>query len=158
MSAVLISDSTMNTPTPTATASIIVILGMPVSCVASTVRSGSAIVTSTPRIKHRSTGISLCRDFAIDEPMPSPMGIIDMSTPKVNSAMPRMSSSAPNMNSTTGPGSSGTNVIDRISTITVIGSTEENASENFSPSFLFSDKSCISFVFFILCIPAPEAP
>ena len=74
------------------------------------------------------------------------MGIIDISTPKVNSAIPRMSSSAPNIKSTTGPGSSGTNVIESISTMTVIGNTEENASENFSPSFLFSDKSCINFI------------
>lgn len=85
--------------------------------------------------------------------MPSPIGIMDISTPRVKSDMPKMRSSAPNRKRTTGPGSSGTKVTDRISTMAVMGNTEVSASDSFSLSFLFINKCC----FIITVAPVYEA-
>ena len=64
--------------------------------------------------------------------MPSPIGIIDISTPKVKKPIPRISSTAPKINKIRAPGVKGAIVILRIKTITVIGRTEETDSRTFS--------------------------
>ena len=66
--------------------------------------------------------------------MPSPMGIMDMSTPRVNSPIPTTNSTAPKRNSTMVPGVRGATVILMISTMAVMGSTEAKDSLIFSKS------------------------
>ena len=66
------------------------------------------------------------------EPTPTPMGFMDMSTPRVNSPMPPTSRMAPKRNSTRVPGSRGAMVMDSRKTMAVIGSTEAIDSRIFS--------------------------
>ena len=127
--------STRKKPTPTATARIKVMLGTEGNCSASTCRSGSATVTTTPSTKHISRGTPTRLALLICTPMPSPIGIMDMSTPRVNSPIPKTSSSAPNRNSTMVPGVSGATVMLMISTMAVMGSTDDR------DSCIFSNKS-----------------
>ena len=124
--------TTRKKPTPTATARIRVMLGTEGSCSASTCRSGSAMVMTTPRIKHTSRGRAIRRLLLISTPMPSPMGIMDMSTPRVNSPMPRISRMAPNTNMIMAPSVSGAMVTLMTSTMAVMGSTDARDSRIFS--------------------------
>ena len=115
---------TRKIPTPIATVNIRTRLGMAETWPASTCKSGSATVMITPKIKQ--TAIE-SQTFLVREsstPMPSPMGIMDISTPKVKKPMPTIRSTAPNKNSVSVPGVSGAMEILKTSTINVIGSTE----------------------------------
>ena len=67
-------------------------------------------------------------------PTTSPMGIMDMSTPMVNSPIPPTSSTAPKRNRTKTALSSGATVIDSSRTMAVMGSTEAIDSRVFSTS------------------------
>ena len=99
-------------------------LGMAAIWLASTVRSGSAMVDSTPSRKYSRTGISSLFFPLSTAPTPSPMGSMDMSTPRVKKPMPITSSTAPNRNSTRVPGSRGAMVTDSRNTMAVMGRTE----------------------------------
>ena len=83
--------------------------------------------------------------------MPSPMGIIDMSTPREKNPTPTISSTAPTRKSISEATGMGATVKLRIRTIPVMGTTEVSASNTFSFSFLFIDASlnikCIVFRF-----------
>ena len=126
--------TTRKKPTPTATTKIRVMLGTEGNCSASTCRSGSAMVTTKPSTKQTTSGITTRRALLICTPMPSPMGIMDMSTPRVNSPIPTTNSTAPKRNSTMVPGVKGATVILMISTMAVMGSTEAKDSLIFSKS------------------------
>ena len=86
------------------------------------------MVISAPSTKHTVIGRPILRDLLISMPMPSPMGIMDRSTPSVNSPMPSTSSSAPNRNMTIVPGSSGATVTHSSRTTAVMGSTDDSDS------------------------------
>ena len=75
------------------------------------------------------------RFFAIWPPMPSPIGIIAISTPSEKKPMPTMSRPAPKRKSISVPIGMGAVVKERIRTMSVTGSTEERASLIFSLSF-----------------------
>lgn len=126
--------TTRKKPTPMATARIRVMLSTEGSCSASTCRSGSAMVTTTPRTKQTSSGSSTRLVLLICTPMPSPMGVMDMSTPRENSPMPNTRSIAPNRNKTMVPGVSGAMVTLMASTMAVMGRTEASDSLIFSSS------------------------
>ena len=109
-------------------------LGTAGICSARTWRSGSATVISAPSTKHSSTGSAICFERLRDTPMPWPMGVIDMSTPRVNTPMPPISSRAPKRKRTMAPGSSGAMVMDSRNTMAVMGRTEDRDSLIFSMS------------------------
>ena len=67
-------------------------------------------------------------------PMASPMGIMDMSTPRVNRPIPTTSSTAPKRKSTMVPGVRGATVMLITITMAVMGSTEARDSLIFSKS------------------------
>ena len=74
---------TINTPTPTPTLTMSTILGMLPICVASTVRSGSATVTTTPTTKATSSMNHTLRVAVTFVPICSPAGSINMLLPSV---------------------------------------------------------------------------
>ena len=86
-------------------------------------------------------------------PTPSPMGIIDMSTPRVNSPMPPTRRMAPKRNSTSVPGSRGAAVMDSKKTMAVMGSTEAIDSRVFSISCLLRRNGPASFLMGKRCTP-----
>ena len=75
------SATTKNSPTPTATVRINTGLGMEGTWLANTVRSGSAIVTTAPIAKQSRATSQSFLDFVMPTPMPSPIGIMAISTP-----------------------------------------------------------------------------
>ena len=70
-------------------------------------------------------------DFPISTPIPSPIGIMDISTPSEKKPIPKTSSKAPNKNRSMVSGVSGATVMLIISTIAVIGSTAPRDSSTF---------------------------
>ncbi len=131
------SASTRNTPTPNATARIRVMFGTDGTCWASTWRSGSAIVIITPIIKAMQIRKVSRRLLVSCAPTRSPIIIIDRSAPSVKSPMPRISKGVPTAKRMSVPSGSGAIVRCRISTTTLIGSTEEIDSLILSHRFLF---------------------
>ena len=119
-------------------------LGTEGSCWASTCRSGSAMVTTTPSTKHTTRGMPTRRARLICTPMPSPMGIMDMSTPRENSPIPTTSRMAPKRKSTMLPGVRGATVTLMASTMAVMGSTEARDSRIFSMSCSLWRRNAIS--------------
>ena len=89
---------TRKTPTPSATDQMMTLLGMDGTCSASTWRSGSATVMSTPMRKLSSTMTEILREEVISLPTYSPRGIMDISEPMVKRAMPRISMMPPTRN------------------------------------------------------------
>ena len=116
--------TTRNRPTPAATHRMRVRLGTPGICSASTVRSGSAMVMSTPSTKQHARDRGSRRLLFICTPMPAPSGSMDMPEPRVNRLMPPTSKRQPNKNSTMSPASMGQTVTDNASTMPAMGSTE----------------------------------
>ena len=92
------------------------------------------MVTTSPRMKHTTRGITTRRALLIFTPMASPMGIMDMSTPRVNRPIPTTSSTAPKRKSTMVPGVRGATVMLITITMAVMGSTEARDSLIFSKS------------------------
>ena len=79
-------------------------------------------------------------------PIPSPIGIIDISTPSVNILIPTRSKTAPNKNRIIDVAGNGTNVTARSTTITTIGVTAETDSPIFSLNDLKNNASlCFTF-------------
>ena len=99
---------------------------------ASTCRSGSAMVITTPRMKHTSSGMPMRLRLASSTPTPSPMGSMDMSTPRVNRPMPATRSTAPNRNKISAPGVRGAMEMLSSSTMAVMGMTDDRDSFVFS--------------------------
>ena len=131
----------MKMPTPIATASVRTIFGIAGTCSASTCRSGSARVIIIPKTKPMIIGINALRDLLISIPIPSPMGVMARSAPRVNRPMPNTRSTAPKRNNTRVPEEMGDMVILSSSTIAVIGSTEE------SDSMIFSRSNFLKYTF-----------
>ena len=104
------------------------------TCCANTVKSGSATVISIPSTKATVSGAAICLARLMVTPMALPMGVMDISTPRVNIPTPTMSRNAPNRNSTNTPGVRGTIVTLSASTMAVMGNTEERDSLIFSSS------------------------
>ena len=77
--------------------------------------------------------------------MPSPMGVMDISTPRVNRPIPPTSRMAPNRNRTRVPGARGAMVMDNKKTMAVMGKTAAMDSRVFSRSCLFRCK-IVSFL------------
>ena len=126
---------TRNAPTPAATVRMRTVLGMASTCWARTVRSGSATVMMTPSTKAAARGTAIWRERLMYTPMPLPIGVMDRSTPRVNTPRPTIRSTAPKRNSTSVPGVRGTAVMLRSSTMAVMGRTEDRDSRIFSNSW-----------------------
>ena len=144
--------TTRNNPTPIATVNIKTILGTDGTCCARTVRSGSATVIAVPTNKLIKIISHILRDFVIADPTYSPIGIIAVSAPRVNSPIPRISITAPIMNESITPLLIGKNIKHRINTITVTGKTEESDSFSFSSSIVLL---CLISSLFSLIIVHP---
>ena len=126
-----------NIPTPAATVIIITAFGIDGTCVARTDRSGSAMVIINPIKKHIGRIMPNLPILVICSPAPSPKGSIDMSAPNVKNPIPTINSAAPAINNTSVPIGIGETVMLNISTITVIGNTDESDSLIFPFKFLF---------------------
>ena len=74
---------TMNTPTPAPTLAMSTMLGMLPICVASTLRSGSATVTTTPTTRATSRMNQTLRVEVTFSPICSPAGSMKMLLPSV---------------------------------------------------------------------------
>ena len=135
LKSILRSAATRNSPTPNATERTRTIFGTAGTCSASTWRSGSDIVTINPRIKLRRTITPSFFVCVIHVPTFSPMGVIDISTPRVKNIIPTVSITAPRRNASRMPGSTGATVKHSTSTIAMIGSTAFNVSLSFSCNF-----------------------
>ena len=107
------------------------------TCSASTDKSGSATVMSTPITKHTDTSSSRRRDLARPEPTCSPIGVMARSAPRLNSPMPPIRKTAQIAKTISCLGVSETSgVNDTASTISVTGKTEANASFSLSSKIL----------------------
>ena len=137
-------DTTKNSPTPAATDKIITISGTAGTCRASTCRSGSAMVTTAPIKKQIAATPASFQPPPSLRPIWSPMGIMAMSAPSEKKPIPTISMPAPSKNSTIVPLGMGASVKLSASTITVMGSTEESASDIFSLSFFFNKCTSLS--------------
>ena len=103
--------------------------------VANTCKSGSAMVMITPMVKlTRATKRNL-RGLVMVAPMSSPIFIMDISAPMVNSPMPNISRTAPKRNSISVPTGIGEMITLNKNTMMVIGNTEYRASYVVSFSF-----------------------
>ena len=109
---------------------------MPGTWVASTVRSGSATVTSTPTRKNTAAIRDTRLLRASFRPNASPMGIMAMSAPKVIRPIPTTRSTAPAKNSSNVSRGTGDPVMASSKMIKLTGSTLERASWVFSFSAL----------------------
>ena len=141
---------TRKMPTPTATAPTRMALGTPGTCWASTCRSGSDTVTMTPIKKPTPATTQSLRERVIAAPTRSPMGVMAVSAPRENRAMPRMTITAPIRNASSVSVGMGATVKLRISTMTMMGTTEASASRSFSHRMvlLFPRRSCHCFCLF----------
>ena len=104
------------------------------TCPAKICRSGSATDTKNPRSNPANATIQIFLLFTIVVPIKEPIGVIPISTPTNSTASPIIISSPPNKNLPNTIGSRGVNVKFKITTINVIGKTENNASLIFSTS------------------------
>ena len=86
---------TRKIPTPTATARISVMFGTEGTCVASTCKSGSEMVITTPNRKDNTTISRIFLLWVILAPTFSPMGVMDISAPRVKNIIPAMTITAP---------------------------------------------------------------
>ena len=103
------------------------------TCSASTERSGSATVMSTPITKHTDTSSGNLRDLVRPEPTCSPIGVMERSAPRLKSAIPTTRNTAQMQKTTSSFNEkSASGVNESSSTISVTGSTEKNASLVFS--------------------------
>ncbi len=133
------------TPTPTVTINRVPFI-TPLTCSASTDRSGSATVISTPIKKQTIRSTAILRDLVRPPPICSPMGVIARSAPRLKSPMPSMRKTAHTQNApSSAPVKLTSGVAARISTTTVTGSTDINASRSFSRT-RFIDIPCINYI------------
>ena len=149
------SPSTKKTPTPTATEKIRTLFGKAGTCAASTVRSGSAMVTTAPIRRAAMTRKGRLRFSDSRAPTSSPIGVMAISEPRVKSVMPTMSIAALRANkSTVGP-FRGAMVKASASTIRAIGATEKTASLNFVPTALSNGSTSqhIKYLYAIITFP-----
>ena len=80
-----------NNPTPIPTVKInTVLLITSATCEANTVKSGSATVISTPITKQTDSRSRRFFDFVNPEPTCSPIGVIEISAPKLNKPIPKI--------------------------------------------------------------------
>ena len=129
---ILAMQSIKKKPTPTDTVTTRTVLSIAGTFVASTCKSGSAIVMATPRRKLTpSTNQSFC-DFVIFAPIKLPMRDIESSAPSVKSPMPTIRSPDPSRNESISPTSTRTSARHKTATIAVTGSTDAAASFSFS--------------------------
>ena len=129
--------TTRKMPTPAATVRISTWSGTAGVWLASTCRSGSAMVTMAPIRKQHPTISHSFFDLVNARPTCSPMGIMAMSAPSVKKPMPMIKNTAPTRNSIRVDSSIGAMVMPSASTISVTGSTELRDSCIFALSFLF---------------------
>ena len=124
--------SIRNSPTPTETVTISTVLSIAGTFVASTCKSGSAIVMATPSRKLTARMNQSFLDFVIFAPMRFPMRDMESSAPSVNSPMPRIRSPEPSRNESISPTSTRTSARHSTATIAVTGKTDAAASFSFS--------------------------
>ena len=138
LNTILIIESARKQPTPTPIVAIKRVGSTAArTCSASTDKSGSATVMSTPITKHTET--SNCRrlDLARPEPTCSPIGVMARSAPRLKSPMPTIKKIAQIEKTTSCLKDNDTSgVHDTASTISVTGKTEPNASFNLSSKIL----------------------
>lgn len=107
------------------------------TCSASTLKSGSATVISTPIAKPTPSKSGSFFDFVKPAPTCSPIGVIARSAPTLKSAMPKMSIIADTTKVTISlVVKSVMGVTAKISTITATGSTEKSDSFSFERVFM----------------------
>ena len=116
------------------------ILGIACTCRASTCKSGSEMVISTPSTKPRVRISGRFLVFVIRAPTCSPMGVMATSAPTEKNIMPTTSKTAPVKKLSSIPLGIGATVRLSASKSTTMGSTAEMASRIFSRSFCFSIK------------------
>ena len=121
-----------NRPTPTPTVRIRTVgLTTALICPASTERSGSATVMSTPIRKQTQTRTASFLDLIRPSPTWRPMGVMARSAPRLNRPMPSTSSSAQSTNTARVAQVSGASGVKEItSTMTATGSTDTSASQS----------------------------
>ena len=114
----------INTPTPMPTAIISIQLFIPDTCSASTIKSGSAIVITTP-IKKPTSNISQTLCVLLKKlPIFCPIGSIAVSAPSVKHDIPKISNTTAIKNCTIICHDIGTKQSASRSTIHIMGSTE----------------------------------
>ena len=135
---ILIMERARNPPTPTPMVAIRRVGSTAArTCSASTDRSGSATVMSTPITKHTETSNCRRRDFARPEPTCSPIGVMARSAPRLKSPIPPIRNTAQMPKTISCLGENWTSgVKDTASTISVTGKTEAKASRNLSQRIL----------------------
>ena len=103
------------------------------TCSASTDKSGSATVMSTPITKHTDTSSKSLRDLVSPAPTYAPIGVMARSAPKLKSPIPTIKKTALIVKTTSSFSEKVTSgVYETNNTISVIGNTEAKASLNFS--------------------------
>lgn len=115
-----------------ATATINVRLGMEGTCCANTCKSGSDIVITNPIIKVIKITIKIFFDLVIMEPVRSPIGVMDNSTPTLKNSIPTIKRTAPIRKVIRILGGTGVMVKHSNNTITSIGNTAFKVSTSFS--------------------------
>ena len=138
---------TRKAPTPQATDRISVILGTAGTWPARTWRSGSEMVTINPRRNANATITGRFRLLVRQVPMRSPMGVMDISAPRVRNIMPTRISTAPMRKHRRTLGEMGAMVKQRSRTMPMMGNTAWAASFHFSFNF-FLIPDCSLNVFF----------
>ena len=122
------------TPTPTNTISAVLLI-ISLTCPASTERSGSATVTSTPSANETSKSNHTLPDLESPEPTCVPIGVIAMSAPRLNSPIPSTSNSEQTRNVvSSAPERFRNGVKFNSTTKKLTGRTQVSASRSFSDS------------------------
>jgi hypothetical protein len=144
------TDTTRNSPTPAATVQMSTGFGIPGTWVASTVRSGSATVTRTPTRKNTAAIRDTRLLRASFRPKASPIGIMAISAPRVNSPIPTTRSTAPAKNSSRVSRDTGAAVIARSKMIRLTGNTLDRASWvfSFSALLMMTIPPCFQFLLY----------
>ena len=132
--------STKNAPTPTATDKIRTMLGTAGTCPAKTCRSGSEMVTINPSRKEIRIIIHTLRLFVMQEPTRPPMGVMDISAPRVKNIIPTRISTAPIRKHSRMLGEIGAMEKHSASTMQMMGRTAFVASCHFSANFFLISK------------------
>jgi len=129
------SATTRKIPTPIATASTMVALGMEGTCWARTCRSGSDMVMIKPKIKLTGTMIHSLLVRVMAAPTFSPIGDMLVSAPRVKNIRPSTIITAPIKKHSRMLGEMGATEKQRIITMQTMGRTAWRDSVNFSFSF-----------------------
>ena len=127
--------STRNVPTPPATDRIKIMLGTAGTCPARTCRSGSEMVIMKPSKKAVIMIRARLRLFVRADPTRSPMGVMDISAPRVKNIIPARIRTAPMRKHKRMLGEMGAMEKHKASTMQMMGRTAWRASCHFSVSF-----------------------